>query len=191
MPRLEEKVSIQHLRECFEYRDGELYWKARPESHFQKPADHKAFMTRMAGKKAGKVGSKGYVHIGMRINGDAVCMSAHRVVWAIHYGRWPEETIDHIDRNRTNNRIENLRDVSMSINLKNRPDATPLPIGVEIYDGKPRASIVIGGIKVGIGNFPSVKSAECAYQSVLNAAICGAQMVRDAIRSSVPPSEKP
>lgn len=184
MPRLEEKVSIQHLRECFEYRDGDLYWKARPESHFQKPADHKAFMTRMAGKKAGKVGGKGYVHIGMRINGDAVCMSAHRVVWAIHYGRWPEETIDHIDRNRTNNRIENLRDIPMAYNLRNRANASGLPRGVELFMGKPRARIVIGGVPVYLGTFQSVEDAHLAHQKVHAALMQTAKQ----FAPSVPPS---
>lgn len=34
---------------------------------------------------------------------------AHRIVWALHYGEWPKYSIDHINRNRADNRIENLR----------------------------------------------------------------------------------
>lgn len=45
---------------------------------------------------------------------------AHRVIWAIHYGAWPSGVIDHIDGNPKNNLIENLRDVSMAINMKNQ-----------------------------------------------------------------------
>jgi len=35
------------------------------------------------------------------------------------YGQWPTEDIDHIDGNRANNRVENLRAVSRSVNMRN------------------------------------------------------------------------
>lgn len=44
---------------------------------------------------------------------------AHHVAWFLHYGRWPEDHMDHIDHDRTNNRIENLRIASHKINAKN------------------------------------------------------------------------
>lgn len=37
----------------------------------------------------------------------------------MHHGSWPKYTIDHIDRNKLNNRIENLRDVTQSVNNSN------------------------------------------------------------------------
>lgn len=43
----------------------------------------------------------------------------HRIVWLMHYGKWPESDIDHIDGNGLNNRIENLRDVMRLVNLRN------------------------------------------------------------------------
>jgi hypothetical protein len=42
------------------------------------------------------------------------------LVWVIHHGRWPEEFIDHIDHDRGNDRIENLREVSNAENCKNK-----------------------------------------------------------------------
>lgn len=42
------------------------------------------------------------------------------VIWFWIFGEWPEFTIDHLDRNPGNNRIENLRDVTRSIQNKNR-----------------------------------------------------------------------
>jgi hypothetical protein len=45
---------------------------------------------------------------------------AHRVAWALHYNKWPEHTIDHINRDGTDNRIENLRDVTQAINNSNK-----------------------------------------------------------------------
>ena len=44
----------------------------------------------------------------------------HRVCFAIAHGQWPEGQIDHIDGNRTNNRLSNLRDVMPGENSQNR-----------------------------------------------------------------------
>ena len=44
---------------------------------------------------------------------------AHRVVFALHYGRWPTPRCDHIDGNKTNNRADNLRECSASENGHN------------------------------------------------------------------------
>lgn len=44
----------------------------------------------------------------------------HRVVWALYYGYWPINTIDHVDRDSTNNKIENLRDVTQKENNWNK-----------------------------------------------------------------------
>src|SRR3954469_7645811 len=43
----------------------------------------------------------------------------HRLAWFYFYEQWPEGVIDHIDRNPSNNRIDNLRDVSISVNKMN------------------------------------------------------------------------
>lgn len=48
-----------------------------------------------------------------------VKLQASRVAWALYYGRWPVGDIDHNDGDHGNNRINNLRDVSETINLLN------------------------------------------------------------------------
>lgn len=48
------------------------------------------------------------------------CYRAHRIVWTILKGEIPEGMhVDHIDRNKSNNRIENLRLVSNTVNKRN------------------------------------------------------------------------
>ena len=44
---------------------------------------------------------------------------AHRVAWFLHYGEQPAEILDHIDQDRSNNRIDNLREVSQAVNMLN------------------------------------------------------------------------
>jgi hypothetical protein len=68
------------------------------------------------GKKAGYLTEDGYVSIEIL----GVVYPAHRLAWYFVKGVWPEGDIDHIDRCRTNNKFDNLRDVTRSINLFNR-----------------------------------------------------------------------
>lgn len=50
---------------------------------------------------------------------DCHRMRVHNVVWAMHYGKFPEGVIDHINGIKTDNRISNLRDVTHSQNAYN------------------------------------------------------------------------
>lgn len=72
-----------------------------------------------------KPGDRGYLKI--RLNGSrSKAVACHRVVWLLNTGKWPKGEIDHINRNRADNRIENLRDVPKHVNLANRPDAASM-----------------------------------------------------------------
>ena len=69
------------------------------------------------GKEAGCVADNGYRIIqifGMRFK-------THRIVWLLYYGSWPVQEIDHINRNKLDNRPVNLRDVCKGDNLVNNP----------------------------------------------------------------------
>ena len=44
----------------------------------------------------------------------------HHLIWFIHYGYWPKGQIDHINQVRNDNRIANLREVSVAENARNR-----------------------------------------------------------------------
>lgn len=43
----------------------------------------------------------------------------HRLAWLLHYGAWPKGQVDHIDGNRSNNVLSNLRDVDHTANAQN------------------------------------------------------------------------
>lgn len=49
-----------------------------------------------------------------------VVYSQHRLAWALHFGSWPVGEIDHINRDKSDNRLENLRDVNTQTNSQNR-----------------------------------------------------------------------
>ena len=100
-------TNIDYLRECFEadFEAGELYWRQRPLAHFA--ANGASWNTRFAGKKAGRCRKDGYCEV--VINGNLHLI--HRVIWALFHDKWPDNVIDHIDRNPSNNCIDNLRDV--------------------------------------------------------------------------------
>jgi hypothetical protein len=72
-----------------------------------------------AGEIAGRqhTDSKGMTYVKIKISGKEYF--AHRLVWFYMYGVWPEKEIDHIDHNTINNKISNLRSVSLSENRKN------------------------------------------------------------------------
>ena len=70
-------------------------------------------------KKTGKVaGSENHGYLRIRFKGKDYF--AHRLIWFYHYGKWPKGQIDHVNRNKLDNRIENLKDVSQFENQKNK-----------------------------------------------------------------------
>jgi hypothetical protein len=71
--------------------------------------------THRKGYEAGAIQKDGYIRI--KFNGKL--HQAHRLAWFYVYGEWPSRIIDHINRIKSDNRIENLRDVSMRVNSLN------------------------------------------------------------------------
>jgi hypothetical protein len=69
--------------------------------------------------KAGSVAgceAQGYILIGIK----GRLLKAHRLAWLLHHGREPAGDIDHANGNRSDNRIENLREASHAENMHNR-----------------------------------------------------------------------
>lgn len=62
------------------------------------------------------VKAKGYLQVCLTLNGKYKSMTVHRLAWFLIHHAWPNGEIDHIDGNRQNNRIDNLRVVSRKEN---------------------------------------------------------------------------
>lgn len=71
--------------------------------------------SKQIGDEAGSISPQGYRQIGLM----GKTYVGHRLAWLYVYGKWPDGDIDHVNRNRADNRIDNLRDVPRSKNLHN------------------------------------------------------------------------
>ena len=103
------------LHEYFDYQDGKLLWSKMSGTRSD-----------LVGKEAGSINEQNYRRIKI---GNKLYM-AHRVVFMYHHGYMPPE-VDHIDCDRQNNRIENLRAVSKKENCWNRKMPTSNTSGIK------------------------------------------------------------
>lgn len=103
-------LPIEFLRAILESdpKTGVLTWRARPRSHFKQQWTYERWKWRFEGKRAGHVGVNGYRHLNLGV--ELGSFKAHRIVWALAHGKWPDLTIDHINGERDDNRLENLRE---------------------------------------------------------------------------------
>ena len=69
--------------------------------------------------RGGKRNKRGYLYVNCKIDKRSIHIALHHAVWAVCNGRFPEQQIDHINGNKQDNRIENLREVSDSENKMN------------------------------------------------------------------------
>ena len=107
----------EYLMECFIYdpNSGDLIWKYRPVEHFKNQRGYKCFNSNFANKKAGTE-NHGYLIIKL----DGTLYRAHRIVYALVHGDCPNNfEIDHINGDKLNNKISNLRLASRNQNMKN------------------------------------------------------------------------
>lgn len=115
----------------------------------------------MPGMVAGSPDGFGY----LRVKVDNVRYRVHRIIWLITYGRWPIGQIDHINGVRDDNRIENLREVSVQDNQRNshlRIDNTSGVTGVVRDHGGWRARIKVDGKRINLGFFKTFEEAVSA-----------------------------
>jgi len=124
-----------------------------------------------AGSSVGTVNANGYRAVLV----DGQHCYAHRLIWLMLNGEWPEADIDHINGNRDDNRRSNLRTATRSQNNGNarrRKDNSSGFKGVSFHPQtkKWRAAIHIKGRKHHIGLFQTPEEAHDAYINKANVA---------------------
>lgn len=131
----------------FTYSDGAIYWKVSLSNRVH------------VGMRAGTVTSQWYESV--RIGGKK--HQSHRIAWCLHNGEVPDGmVIDHIDGNKLNNKIENLRVVTTSENLFNAKMAKNNKSGITgvCWDKRRKSWMVCIG-RSNLGNYKSfVKACE-------------------------------
>lgn len=164
------------LRQFLDYdpSTGKLVWRERLPGHF---ADGVYSAVRCC-KSWNRVnaGNQAFTHImGIgyaqgSVNGRLLL--AHRVIWAIETGEWPQGDIDHINGDRSDNRWANLRDVPHAINLRNASGKSSNASGATGVSyradrGKWRARVMVDGRERSLGSFDSFEAAVAAREAAM------------------------
>lgn len=99
------RPTIEELREYLDYdpETGVLTWKKSPSSKIRQ------------GQAAGTRGTHGYEQVQVR----GTLLLAHRVAFALYHRRWPLPFCDHVNGDKADNRIANLRECSAAANQHN------------------------------------------------------------------------
>lgn len=152
---MKSRPSIARLREVLRYDAGRLYWIKRPD-----PMACRA----VVGQEAGRSAAGGYNDIQL----DHCRMKAHHIVWALCHGEYPDSFIDHINGDKTDNRIENLRLATAHDNAANKASAkgaTSSYLGVSFKTASKAwvAQISKLGKKIHLGIFDNEIAAARAY----------------------------
>lgn len=143
------------VRQCLGYnsRTGLLFWLVRRGRA-------------RAGDLAGNIGTNGHRRVGLL----GRYFQAHRIVWVLTHGTWPEGLIDHENRDGLNNQPGNLRPADKSLNAQNsmvRSDSrTGLRgVGWSKVMGQYRARICLNGKRVILGYFDDPLEAALVYET--------------------------
>lgn len=144
---------------------GRLWWRSRPVEMFESTKHQKRVAATWNSRWAGKEALTNIDNHGYRRGAVlGIDVRAHRVVWALVHGQWPEGEIDHVNGNRQDNRLKNLRCVPRTENRRNQK--TPLTntsgcIGVYFRTDtqKWEAKIGVNGKMISAGCFDSFEQA--------------------------------
>jgi len=145
---------------------GLLYWRERDRVFFKTAWRWKSWNDMWAGQPAFETVAHGYKTGGI----FNVKYFAHRIIWLMHHGSMNDDDIDHINHDRIDNRISNLRLVSRQGNMRNlslRADNKSGYVGVSYHSGNKRwhARIKINDKYKHLGYFKEKQSAVDARKS--------------------------
>ena len=157
--------SVELLNEYYTYdpESGVLSWK--------KPSSKKP----LTGMRAGHLRKKsGY----REVKFGGVNYAEHRMVWKMHYKQEPPHTLDHINRNKDDNRICNLRSVSAAENGWNHSNYSTNTSGISgvSWDKERknwRVTIWNEGKRLRAGRYPCKICAMFASQRLRRERSCG------------------
>ena len=147
-------LTAEQLKATFDYdaETGVFLWKIRP-SRAVKAGD-------VAGCTEKRIG---YITIGI----EGRIYKAHRLAWLYTHGEWPKGLIDHINGNKADNRICNLRDVFADGNSQNvrKPNVRNKSgfMGVIWFQNKWRASMSVNGKSKWLGDYSTPQEAHQVY----------------------------
>lgn len=148
-------VTQTYLRSLFDYVEstGQLTWKLRRGSRAA------------AGNIAGTLKPNGYIAI--HLNGQN--FYAHRLIWMWAYGVWPD-TVDHINHDKQDNRLSNLRSITISENghnqkLGNRNRSGFIGVSWNAARNNWFSHICVAKQRRYLGSFPTAQDASAAYQA--------------------------
>jgi hypothetical protein len=118
------------------------------------------------GAVAGTIMAHGYVRICIRRR----FFYGHRLAWLFVHGDWPTEEIDHINGDRADNRIANLRAADRARNARNAGLGRNNTSGVTgvswaARDQKWSAYIMVSRRKISLGNHATIESAVAARKA--------------------------
>lgn len=148
-------LSQERVRELFDYRGGELYWKKSPCNRVKSGAKAGTKITDLNRYSVIRINSKAYL--------------AHRMVYLYHNKELPR-FLDHIDGDPSNNKIRNLRPCTTSENAFNSkiPQRNTSGIKGVYFDKRTNkwvAQIKIKGNTLYLGSFVNLKDAETVVRA--------------------------
>ncbi len=164
-------MTPQMLREILRYNpeNGHLFWRERPSEMFSCHRIWKSWNSNYANRRALYTKDKDGYRVGTIFS---LKFKSHRVAWAIYYGDWPNQQIDHINGVKSDNRIANLRDVSQQTNRMNSrlsQKNTSGHVGVSGKRGKWNASVQIHKNVIHLGRFKLKREAIVAARAARKA----------------------
>ena len=117
------------------------------------------------GATAGSLANTGYLVVNFGRNFGPICL--HRLAWLHVYGIHPVGVIDHINGDKLDNRISNLRLVDNFINQQNRRGCNKNNksglLGVHRHQSKFRSRVMANGKTHDLGVFDTPEAANAAY----------------------------